>query len=154
MESAPDDQLRAMRGVIFQGGDRIAYRKWPGRKRKEDRGTVLFTITNGPLHCVQGSLLHGVTNDSAVVEFNECVGDGQRQGSLLSHFLHANQNLAVRTVARLIGMRQYIQNTGVPYAGNPLQNKMSGRDRARLIKTADIDPPCERDPERFRAKDC
>lgn len=65
---------------------------------------VSLTITNGPLHCIQGSLLHGVTHDGAVIEFYQCVGGGQRQDGLLSYFLNVNQNLAVRTVIQLVAI--------------------------------------------------
>ena len=56
-----------------------------------NRGQVcLFTIANGPLHGIQGCLLHRITNDSAVVELDECMGSSQCQDGLPSHLLDVN----------------------------------------------------------------
>lgn len=121
--------------------------------RDQTEGVILFTITNGPLHCIQGSLFHGITDDSAVIQLNECVGDGQRQDGLLSHFLHVNQTLAVGTATQSVEMDYTFRTRALPHAGNAFQNEICSRDRACLIETTDINSPCKRNPERFSAED-
>lgn len=49
-----------------------------------------FTFANGPLHCIQSSLLHRIANNGSVIELDECMGGGQCQDCLLSHLLHVN----------------------------------------------------------------
>ena len=82
------------------------------------------------------------------------MGGGQCQDGLPSHLFYANQPLAIGTITRSATRKQHVRNAAVPDAGHPLQNKVCGGDRACLIKTTNIDPPCEWNTERFRAEYC
>jgi len=64
-------------------------------------GVFLFTIAESPLHGIQCSLLHGIADDNAIVELDECMGGGQCQDGPPSHLLHVNQDFAIGTISQL-----------------------------------------------------
>ena len=64
-------------------------------------GVLLFTVAKSPLHSIQGSLLHGITDDNAIVKLDKPMGGGQCQDGPPSHLLHVNQDFAIGTIAQL-----------------------------------------------------
>ena len=115
---------------------------------------LLFTIAKSPIHGIQGSLLHGIADDNAIIKLDERMGGGQCEDGPPSHLLHVNQNFAIGTIALLATIKYHVHDAIIPNASNPLQNKVCGCDRACLIETANVNSSRERDAERFRAENC
>jgi len=94
-----------------------------GQWEKQERGVSIFTITKGPFHSIQGSLLHGIANNGTIIELDECVGSGQGQDSLPSHLLHINQGLVTRSITQSATRRQHFITLLYPTPATPSKTR-------------------------------